>query len=141
MVTDDNLAFCPVTLTIAKGFADEAFEAPTLHTPEQIFELKVLPPRDVWEFKWKKEMLDVPFFRQPIQTANGIELSKDIPLSYRTYHHYLKRLGRATGFRKSLTTYCLRRGVANALTSKLQYFCLYDNLNFFFFLLRRCKRQ
>ncbi len=50
---DTNLAFCPITHFLVLAFADEAFAAPNLVSPEQLFKLKVITslnePPSLWQ--------------------------------------------------------------------------------------------
>ena len=39
---DTNLAFCPITHFLALAIADEAFAAPDLISPGQLFKLQVI---------------------------------------------------------------------------------------------------
>ncbi|KAG4436738.1 hypothetical protein IFR05_007792 [Cadophora sp. M221] len=39
-------------------------------------------------------------------------------MAYSKYAFYLNRLGRDTGFEDKLTSYCFRRGCANAINGK-----------------------
>jgi hypothetical protein len=50
---EDDPILCPITDILALAFADDAFEAPSLKSPEQIFKLKVKPPVNSVQLKWK----------------------------------------------------------------------------------------
>lgn len=63
-------------------------------------------------------MLKIPIFQQAERTVDGFRTSKWKALRYSTYAHYLNRLGWETGFEEKLTTYCMRRGTANAVDGK-----------------------
>jgi hypothetical protein len=63
-------------------------------------------------------MLDITVFRRAIKTPRGVETNKDAPLTYRQYHGWLVLLGLALGFIYTLTTYCLRRALGNAINGK-----------------------
>jgi hypothetical protein len=45
----------------------------------------------------------------------GFQTSKEKALHYSTYAYYLNRLGWEAGFEEKLTSYCMRRGTANAV--------------------------
>jgi Protein of unknown function (DUF3435) len=60
-------------------------------------------------------MLKIPLFRKAIRTADGCQRSETEAMHYQTYAEYVKRLGELTGFEDRLTTYCFRRGTANAI--------------------------
>ena len=63
-------------------------------------------------------MLKVPVFRMSIQMATGCEKSMNEPMPYSTYAFYLERLGEDTGLKEKLTSYCFRRGLANAINGR-----------------------
>ncbi|KAH8800214.1 hypothetical protein F5884DRAFT_838162 [Xylogone sp. PMI_703] len=49
------------------------------------------------------------------RVAQAASLLQTKPMTYQTYAFYINRLGRNTGFEDKLTSYCFRRGRANAL--------------------------
>jgi hypothetical protein len=63
-------------------------------------------------------MLKIPLFRKSVLTVHGWVKSKTEPMTYSTYAFYLERLGDDTGFEEKLTSYCFRRGTANAVDGK-----------------------
>lgn len=105
----DDPIFCPITHLVSLALADSAFEAPSLDTPKRIFELKVWGPVLCTPLRWKQEKLKTPIFRQDNGSA----------LPYSQFQKYLNRLGRAAGFKETLTSYCFRRGTANVVDRKL----------------------
>jgi hypothetical protein len=60
-------------------------------------------------------MLDIPIFRRAIATKQGVRTSPDKALAYKVYNSWVKRLGEALGYLQTLTTYCLRRALGNAI--------------------------
>ncbi|PVH69256.1 hypothetical protein DL98DRAFT_439439 [Cadophora sp. DSE1049] len=64
---------------------------------------------------WKEEWRKRPVFRRSVRTVSGWVKSKTELMTYPTYAFYLDRLGRNTGFKDQLTSYCFRRGTANAV--------------------------
>ncbi len=64
---------------------------------------------------WKPEWLKRPVFRRSYQVIGRSVKAKTKPMTYQTYRFYVDRLGRDTGFEDKLTTYCFRRGTANAI--------------------------
>lgn len=63
-------------------------------------------------------MLDVPIFRRAIATKEGVKTSPDRALTYNVYQAWVKRLGEALGYLQTLTTYCLRRALGNAINGR-----------------------
>lgn len=96
---------------------DDAFEVRSYTEVEHFFETKL--ERKAALFNWKREKLKIPIFRQAVQSANGYITSETKALRYTTFNYYLNRLGWATGFEQKLTSYCFRRGAANAVDGKL----------------------
>jgi hypothetical protein len=116
---DENPVFCIITHMISIAFDDEAYDAPKHFSPRRLFALKAKKkPSQV--VPWKKEMLDIPVFRRAIKTPRGVETSKDVALTYQQYHGWLVLLGVALGFIYTLTTYCLRRALGNAINGKIR---------------------
>jgi hypothetical protein len=60
-------------------------------------------------------MRKVPIFRHPAKVGGGLSRTERRPLSAALFQFYLGRVGRTAGFKDKLTTYCARRGTANAL--------------------------
>jgi hypothetical protein len=75
---------------------------------------------------WKQEWLKRPVFRESVGTMNGWVKSMTEPMTYSKYAVYLNRLGRDSGFEDKLTSYCFRRGCANAIDG--MYHVLYYQL-------------
>jgi hypothetical protein len=111
---DDNPLFCIISHINSLAFDDEAFGVPGLVSPGQLFRLRA-KNKGCQPIPWKEEMLDIPIFRRPIATKQGVQTSPDKPLTYHKYHPWVKRLGEALGYLQTLTTYCLRRALGNAI--------------------------
>ena len=67
---------------------------------------------------WKPEWLKRPVFRRPVRPSGCWVKSKTEPMLYSAYAFYINRLGRKTGFEDELTSYCFRRGTANAIDGR-----------------------
>jgi hypothetical protein len=68
---------------------------------------------------WKPSILKITVFRRSVQqSAMGCHKSMTQSMPYSTYAFYLKRLGEDTGLEEKLTSYCLRRGLANAINGR-----------------------
>jgi hypothetical protein len=72
-------------------------------------------------------MLKTPIFRQVERTADGYVISCKKPLLYSNFNDCLDRLGVATGFEQKLTSYCFRRGTANAVDGEFQSSLQYEH--------------
>ena len=69
--------------------------------------------------KMKRQALDTPVFRAPGHIVDGYRTSRKKPLRSSTWLRYLKRLALKAGLQNSLTQYVFRRGLVNAVNSKL----------------------
>ncbi|KAJ9155542.1 DUF3435 domain protein [Pleurostoma richardsiae] len=115
----EDFIFDPTLLMVTMGFLDNAFDS-DIRSVEEFYRVKVPPSRRSLEFRWKKEILDIPVFRQAVQTSDGLRTSPPIPgeaeaLHYHTYLYYLQRLGLACGLMQILTAYMIRRGAGEAV--------------------------
>jgi hypothetical protein len=100
------------------ALVDNAFNAPSLTSAEKIFNHKVWGPVSCTPLHWKPEMLKIPLFRHYEQTVDGVITSPNKPLLYSHFRDCLNQLGRATGFKDKLISYCFRRGTANAINGR-----------------------
>lgn len=64
-------------------------------------------------------MLEVPVFRRAVATKDGVKTSLDKVLTYHVYQTWVRRLGESLGYLQTLTTYCLRRALGNAINGEL----------------------
>lgn len=112
--------FCIISHIASLAFDDDAF-VPGLVSPEQLFRLRVKHHQGCQRIPWKKEMLDKPIFRRPISDKGGVRTSDDLALTYGMYHSWVKRLGEALGYLQTLTTYCLRRALGNAINGMIPF--------------------
>jgi len=110
----DDLIFDAVILMVAIAVLDEAFKE-EVESVEDVYKIRVLPPRHSLQFNWKEDMLDTPVFRQPESVSGSIGTSKTQPIRYQTYMGYLQRLGIVSGFLQILTSYMIRRGSGESI--------------------------
>src|SRR5271155_1484734 len=89
------LALCPITSFLTMAFADSAFEAPDLTTPERLYNLQVERGLRQRRVTWKESILDTPLFRDSDGRA----------LRYSMLAYQLRTLGEATCFKEVLTSY------------------------------------
>lgn len=115
----EDLIFCPITHLVSLALADGASKAPSLTTPERVFEHKVRGPVMCTPLRWKQEKLKTPIFRRDELATDGYITSSGTALPYSQFRDCLNRLGLAAGFLEKLTSYCFRRGTANVVDRKL----------------------
>ena len=113
--------FCAITHVLALAFIDDAFEAPSLKTMEQISILEVRDPIRCIHLRWKELMLKTPVFRHAVRVDGKFKTSLNKLLLYATLNYYTNQLGVLTGFEKPLTLYCIRRAVSNSVNGKTPY--------------------
>ncbi|KAM7213133.1 Protein of unknown function (DUF3435) domain containing protein, partial [Rhypophila decipiens] len=77
---------------VALAILDQAFKA-EVSSVEDIYKIRVMPPRHSLEFDWKEDFLNIPVFRQPESNSGNVETSRTQPIRYHTYLGYLQRLG------------------------------------------------
>lgn len=99
------LILCPIMSFLTMAFAYDAFAAPNLRSPADLYNIVMPSSRHFVPIPIKEEMMEVPLFRGE---CGG-------PLSSAAIQEQLKRLGKVTGFREVLSTYCIQRGTANAM--------------------------
>ncbi|KIW36287.1 uncharacterized protein PV06_11436 [Exophiala oligosperma] len=92
---DDNPIFCPITHIASLAFDDSAFGLLGLKSPDILFRLRARREKGCQPIPWRKDMLDVPIFRLPVATQEGVKTSPDKALTYNVYQAWVKRLGNA----------------------------------------------
>lgn len=103
-------------------FAEEVFAPSALTTPEQLFNLRILPGKNQMELPLKEEKKNVPLFRASENTAYGVRVSRDKSLVDSTLRPRLISLGSVTGIELPTGPYTFRPGNGEALdnSSELQ---------------------
>jgi hypothetical protein len=110
---------CPLSHILARALRDDAILVDGYTTAEPFFATHLQDPYKAFKVHWKPSMLKIPIFRRSVQqSAMGCYKSMTEPMPYSTYAFYLKRLGEDTGLEEKLTSYCLRRGLANAINGR-----------------------
>lgn len=111
------LLLCPQVMLLSLVFADQAFDAPGLTGPEQLFRLRVPPGLNQQELPIKEEMTGVPLFRRLESTVHGLRVSAAAAATDNWLRGRLASLGAVTGFELPVGPYCFRRGNGEALDS------------------------
>ncbi|KAH7111146.1 hypothetical protein B0J11DRAFT_543970 [Dendryphion nanum] len=109
-------AFCIVSYMLGIGGGRNAFRD-NFTSFQQIFDLVIPEERNLLRIKWKKELLDKPFFCDVI----GGVIYGNKAFSYAKYRDTFVRWGRVAGIERRLELYQVRRGsgrnISSALTS------------------------
>ncbi|CAK4031768.1 C2H2 finger domain-containing [Lecanosticta acicola] len=110
------LLLCPQIMLLGLIFADEAFAAPSLVGPEQLFSLRIRRGRNQQELPFKEGIRSMPLFRKVERQVHGLSLS-----SAAATDDWLRKrlctLSTVTGFEFLVGPYCFRRGNGEALDS------------------------
>ena len=110
---DDNPIFFPLDHFISLTIYDDAFETKSAKDVQNRFWVKMPPSKPSLILKWKRRVLDLPVFREPLRGAGECGTLPTDPLRASRWIGYLKRLGQTAGFQHSFTQYGLRRGLLN----------------------------
>ena len=102
---------------ISLALYDDAFEAKSAKNVENMFWVTMPPGKKSLTLKWRREVLDLPVFREKLRGVAESGTSPKEPLRAGTWISYLKRLGEKAGFQHSFTQYGLRRGLLNVVNS------------------------
>ncbi|CEJ81548.1 hypothetical protein VHEMI01669 [[Torrubiella] hemipterigena] len=105
---------CPISHILARAMRDEAIEVDGYSQARPFFSTQI--GKKATKVQWKSSVLNMPLFRKSRRIASGGWVkSFTEPMKYSTYAFYLNRIGWDLGSDDKWTTYCLRRGNANAL--------------------------
>ena len=109
------LLLCPHITMLALLFADQAFAASSLTSPEQLFRLRIAPGQKQLPIPLKEEMAERPLFRRCKSTATSLQISDDKALADTTLRPQMTNLGVITGMELPTGPYTFRRGNGQAL--------------------------
>ena len=109
------LLLCPHIPLLALLFADQAFAAPSLTSPEQLFRLRIAPGQKQLPVPLKEEMAERPLFRRCKNTVQSIQISEEQALADSTLRPQMTNLGSITGMELPTGPYTFRRGNGQAL--------------------------
>ena len=114
IIYDPSLILSPHAFLLGLIFADRAFKAPNLTSPEQLAKLYVEPGRNELPLPLRSDMDNIPVFRKAVKTLHGWEISPNLQLPYSTVAPWMKKLGAITGFRQISRPYTLRYAAGKA---------------------------
>ena len=84
IIYDPSLILSPHAFLLGLIFADQAFKAPNLTSPEQLGRLYVEPGRNELRLPLRSDMDNIPVFRKAVKTLHGWEISPNLQLLYST---------------------------------------------------------
>ena len=100
---------------LALLFADQAFAASSLTSPEQLFRLRIVPGQKQLLVPLKEEMAERPLFRRCKNTLKSLKISEEEALADTTLRPQMAKLGIITGMELPTGPYTFRRGNGQAL--------------------------
>jgi hypothetical protein len=106
-----------VSHLLAIGFRQDAFHD-GFSTIQQIFDLKIPAEREVLRIRWKKDVLDRPFFCNVQSTIEGSCALLPLAFPYWKYRDIFVRLGRVAGFEANVELYQLRRASGDNINGR-----------------------
>ena len=115
------LLLCPQILLLSLVFADEAFAAPGLDGPEQLFQLRVPAGLNQQPLPIKESKFGVPLFRRLEASVHGVRVSPNVAATDSWLRETMAKVGIVTGFELPVKPYCFRRGNGEALDSSSMY--------------------
>ncbi|SLM34469.1 Protein of unknown function DUF3435 [Lasallia pustulata] len=111
---DDDPLFSLLDHFTSLAVHDDATYAKNI---ENMIRVKISPGRKSLTLKWKRRVLDLPVFREPLRSAGEVGTSPTEPLLASAWIRYLKQLGQKASFQQSFTQYGLRRGLLNVINN------------------------
>jgi hypothetical protein len=107
---------CPISHILTRAIRDDAILVDGYTSAKPFFATNLRGQgMKAMKVHWKPEWLKRPVFRRSVRPMGTWVKSKTEPMPYSAYAFYINRLGRNTGFEDELTSYCFRRGTANAI--------------------------
>lgn len=103
----DKLVFDPIPYLLALAFADDALSR--YSSLEELWEQEIPSSEPILRLKWKDSMLEQLLLR----TGAGR------PLRQSMFYCYLNAIVKNAGYHDRVSIHTLRRGLANAVDSKL----------------------
>ncbi|KAJ6437937.1 cell cycle control protein cwf16 [Purpureocillium lavendulum] len=104
---------CPIAHILARAIRDDAVQVDGYRHASPFFTSNIR--KQAAKVNWKPSILKTPVFRRSVRTPAGWVKSDTDPMKYSAYAFYLDRIGSDLGSEEKWTSYCLRRGNANAL--------------------------
>ncbi|KAJ6436177.1 ribosomal protein s17 [Purpureocillium lavendulum] len=104
---------CPIAHILARAIRDDAVQVDGYRHASPFFTSNIR--KQAAKVNWKPSILKRPVFRRSVRTPAGWVKSDTDPMKYSAYAFYLDRIGSDLGSEEKWTSYCLRRGNANAL--------------------------
>jgi hypothetical protein len=105
----------PHTFLLGMLFNVQAFQSPSIVSPQKLYSLNVLDGMNEQQLPLKDELSDHFIFCQTLQTVCGIALTPQLQLTSDSVRCRMKIGGQITGFAQVMKPYVLRDGAAKGL--------------------------
>ncbi|KAH8585358.1 hypothetical protein B0O99DRAFT_679450, partial [Bisporella sp. PMI_857] len=115
IIYDPTLVLSPYTFLLGMLFKVQAFESPSIVSPEKLYSLNVLKRMNEQQLPLKDALSDDFIFCQAIQTAYGVCLAPHLQLFSDSVRYRMKIGGQITGFAQVTKPYVFRDGAAKEL--------------------------
>ena len=115
------LLLCPHITLLALIFADHAFAASELTSPEHLFRLRIPAGQKQLPLPLKEEMKAVPLFRRCKSTVHGVQISDEEALADSTLRPQMITLGSITSMELPTGPYTFRRSNGEALDNSSEW--------------------
>ncbi len=117
---DPCLLLSPHVFLLGLLFANNAFQASGLTSPEQLRVLDIHPEEQELPLPLKESLSETFVFRKAIATLAGYIMSEE-RIPYGTMAGWIKRIGELAGFRSSTIAYNLRYNAASEFDKSGRY--------------------
>jgi hypothetical protein len=106
---------------LALLFADQAFAASSLTSPEQLFCLRIASGQKQLPVPLKEEMAERPLFRRCKNAVRGVQISEEEALADTTLRRQMTALGSITSMELPTGPYTFRRDNGQALDNSSEW--------------------
>ncbi|KAI1839538.1 hypothetical protein JX266_014251 [Neoarthrinium moseri] len=114
-IFDESLLLNMHVFLLGILFRHNAFQAPSLVSPQQLGVFDIHPGERELPLPLKDDLHDVPIFRRAVKTLVGYEMSPTEPIPYGTMAGWVRRIGELLGLEYTTIPYNLRYNAANEL--------------------------
>jgi hypothetical protein len=102
-------------------FKAQAFESPSIDSPEKLYSLNVLNGLGEQKLPLKEKLDDEFIFCQAFREADGVRIAREVQATTDWFRYRMKRGGEIIGMAQVTKPYCLRDGSAKAMNESRKY--------------------
>jgi hypothetical protein len=102
-------------------FKSQAFEDPSINSPEKLYSLKVLNVVNEQKLPLREELDEEFVFCQAVREADGVRIARELQVTTDWVRYRMKKGGEITGFVDVTKPYVLRDGAAKALNDSRKH--------------------